>query len=230
MKRFSIGDIHGGYKALLQCIERSNFDPENDLLISVGDLVDGWPESKEVFDYLMKLKNFVFVLGNHDKWFWDYLKTGITPGMWTNQGGRATLKSFSMVENLDPYRDFLNKSVNYWEEDGKIFVHGGFPPGQTKIENISSDILMWDRDLIQYAYRDQQKAKCKSKYTRYDEVYLGHTSTFFFNTFKPMNIGEIWNLDTGGGYEGYLTIIDIDTKEYWQSDKLDTLYPGVISR
>ena len=29
MKTFVIGDIHGGYKALVQCLERSKFDYEN---------------------------------------------------------------------------------------------------------------------------------------------------------------------------------------------------------
>ena len=35
---------------------------------------------------------------------------------------------------------------------------------------------------------------------------------------------NVWNLDTGGGYEGRLTIMDIDTKEFWQSDFVNTLY------
>ena len=29
---------------------------------------------------------------------------------------------------------------------------------------------------------------------------------------------EVWDLDTGGGYEGKLTIMNVHTKEYWQSD------------
>lgn len=44
MKRFVVGDIHGGYKALAQCLKRSEFDPEKDFLISLGDICDGWPE------------------------------------------------------------------------------------------------------------------------------------------------------------------------------------------
>lgn len=30
MKTFVMGDIHGAYKALIQCIERSGFDKEKD--------------------------------------------------------------------------------------------------------------------------------------------------------------------------------------------------------
>ena len=38
MKTFVIGDIHGAYKALLQCFERSGFDYEKDHLIVLGDV------------------------------------------------------------------------------------------------------------------------------------------------------------------------------------------------
>ena len=42
-RRIVCGDIHGAHLALLQCLERSNFDFENDTLILIGDVVDGWP-------------------------------------------------------------------------------------------------------------------------------------------------------------------------------------------
>jgi len=40
-----IGDIHGAYKALVQCLERSGFDKEKDTLITIGDVCDGWHET-----------------------------------------------------------------------------------------------------------------------------------------------------------------------------------------
>jgi len=40
-KTFVIGDIHGGYKALLQCFARSGFDYKKDKLICLGDITDG---------------------------------------------------------------------------------------------------------------------------------------------------------------------------------------------
>ena len=33
MKTFAVGDIHGAYKSLVQCLERSKFDYNNDRLI-----------------------------------------------------------------------------------------------------------------------------------------------------------------------------------------------------
>ena len=66
MKRYVIGDIHGNYKALVQVLKKSKFDYKKDTLILIGDVVDGYNESYEVVEELIKIKNKVFILGNHD--------------------------------------------------------------------------------------------------------------------------------------------------------------------
>jgi serine/threonine protein phosphatase 1 len=50
------------------------------------------------------------------------------------------------------------------------------------------------------------------------------------NKYEPIYGGHVWNLDTGGGWEGKLTIMDIDTEQYWQSDFVYTLYPNCKGR
>ena len=64
----------------------------------------------------------------------------------------------------------------------------------------------------------------------FKEVFIGHTSTQFWKEDKPMNAANIWNLDTGGGFKGKISIMDINTKEYWQSDNGDILYPEFKGR
>jgi len=64
----------------------------------------------------------------------------------------------------------------------------------------------------------------------YSEVFIGHTSTQFWKCDEPMNAANIWNLDTGGGWFGKVSIMDIDTKEFWQSDKGNELYPEFKGR
>ena len=54
MKTFAVGDIPGAYKSLVQCLERSKFDYNNDRLIVMGDVVDGYPDVKQCFDELLK--------------------------------------------------------------------------------------------------------------------------------------------------------------------------------
>ena len=45
-----------------------------------------------------------------------------------------------------------------------------------------------------------------------------------------MNVFNIWNIDTGAGFSGKLTILNVDSKEYWQSDFTKSLYPAEYGR
>lgn len=63
-KTFAIGDIHGNYRGLLQCLERSGFNNKEDTLISLGDVVDGHSQSFEVVEELLKIKNLIAIKGN----------------------------------------------------------------------------------------------------------------------------------------------------------------------
>ena len=49
-----IGDIHGGLKALIQVLQKAAIQPD-DILIFLGDYVDGWSESPGVLDFLIVL-------------------------------------------------------------------------------------------------------------------------------------------------------------------------------
>lgn len=91
MKRFVIGDIHGAHKALVQCLARSKFDPATDLLISLGDICDGWPEVNQVIDELLRIKNCKLILGNHDEWALRWMKNGWMDNIWTSQGCLETM-------------------------------------------------------------------------------------------------------------------------------------------
>ena len=70
-----IGDIHGGFKALQQVLERAGV-MKNDQLIFLGDYVDGWSQSPQILDFLIELQtqqNCIFIKGNHDDLLLDWL-------------------------------------------------------------------------------------------------------------------------------------------------------------
>jgi serine/threonine protein phosphatase 1 len=46
----------------------------------------------------------------------------------------------------------------------------------------------------------------------------------------PLYKNSVWNLDTGAAFLGVLTIMDCNSKVFWQSDKLRELYPNEIGR
>ena len=57
MRTIVIGDIHGTYKALLQCFERSGFNRIKDRLIVIGDVCDGYPDVRQCIDEFLKVKH-----------------------------------------------------------------------------------------------------------------------------------------------------------------------------
>jgi serine/threonine protein phosphatase 1 len=60
--------------------------------------------------------------------------------------------------------------------------------------------------------------------TLYDEIYIGHTPVTRIGESIPIKKACVWNVDTGAAFKGPLTIMDVDTKEFWQSEPLNNLY------
>ena len=147
MKTFAIGDIHGAYKALIQCFERSGFDRENDRLIVLGDVCDGYTEVQQCIDELLKVKHCDLVIGNHDLWALDWALKGLTPEIWTTQGGSQTMASYGGGQMPQAHVDFLKSGKPYIELDGMLFVHGGYNP-MAKLEKQKLEFLTWDRSLL----------------------------------------------------------------------------------
>lgn len=81
-KKFVIGDIHGRYNALKEVLKKSKFNCKKDKLIILGDIVDGGYNSYMVVGELLKIKNKVFIMGNHDEWFMNHIKTGWAGDIW----------------------------------------------------------------------------------------------------------------------------------------------------
>lgn len=241
MKTFVIGDVHGNHRALLQCLERSGFDKENDKLISLGDIADGWSEVPECVDTLLSIKNLVCIRGNHDVWCYDWFKMGATPLIWTQQGGIATIEAYIRTGKLVDkfHQDFWNDQIDYYiDEENRLFIHGGwdymegFPRGALLHVNAGSIAkeCHWDRSLLmgaKSAFGNKMARNGKFKaLEEFKEIYIGHTA----ENDGPNQYGNLWNLDTGAGWYGRLTIMDIDTKEFWQSDPSRELYPDEKGR
>jgi len=223
MKTFVIGDIHGAYRALRQCLERSGFDYEKDRLIVLGDVADGWREVAESFEELLKIRNLVYVRGNHDQWLAQWLEYGEQPLIWTIQGGQNSIRSYlENPELMKKHLDFLKRTKCYFmDEEKRVYVHGGIKP-DTPVEETEEQYLMWDRDLFVYRHEYDEIA-------RYKEVYVGHTS-IWRESHEPLNHGNVYFMDTGGGWEGKVSIMDVKTKQFWQSDVVTHLYPGERGR
>lgn len=242
-----MGDIHGGYSALLQCLQRSGFDYAKDCLIQLGDIVDGYPESYKCVEELLKIRNLIGVLGNHDEWFSEFINTDLHPQFWTF-GGKGTLLSYlehsgkaggylaarkgfktSLTSSDIPSSHkglFARQQLYYVDAKNRCFVHAGFD-NSLPFYNQERDHYLYNRSLWQNAF-DLSKTACGTENfyfsDGFEEIYIGHTPTTNFGSDKPLYALNIINMDTGAGHTGRLTIMDIDSKEFWQSDTMPLLY------
>lgn len=221
---YVIGDIHGAFRALKQCLSKSNFNYETDHLICLGDVCDGWPDTKLCIDELLKISNLTYIIGNHDIWLSNWFQQNIAEDIWLSQGGKASIASYS--EGVpQSHVDFLKKALHYFVDKRKLFVHAGIDP-HVPLEK--QDILnfAWDRSLVQKAWNFYVR-ETSSQLTQFEEVYLGHTPIPFAH---PIKACEVWMMDTGAGWSGVLSMMNIHSKEVFISDPVPMLYPGVEGR
>ncbi len=239
-KTFAIGDIHGALKALEQIMERIPVQP-GDRLIFLGDYVDGWSQSAPVIDYLIQLDvtyECIFIKGNHDIWCEEWLRGKPADETWLFHGGWATVESYRTLsaEQKEVHLQFFERMKNYFiDESNRLFIHAGFSsmhgPGKEHHESNYS----WDRTLWELALAADRKIRIDSKYypkrlLLFHEIYIGHTPTLYYDVDTPMQGCNVWNIDTGAAFHGKLSAMNIDTKEFWQTDIVQELYPGEKGR
>jgi len=223
-RTFVIGDIHGAYRALRQCLQKAAFDYSNDHLICLGDVCDGWPETRESIGELLKINHLAYILGNHDFWALQWMLTGKEESSWLAQGGESTMESYRAGLPVDHIK-LLKEAHPYFLLDNKIFVHAGIDR-QRRIERQDLDIFLFDRSLTMTPL-DHYKNSIHVTLTEYEEVYVGHTP---ISSSEPLFSCGVWLMDTGAGWSGVLSMMEIFTKEVFTSDKVPSLYPGVRGR
>jgi serine/threonine protein phosphatase 1 len=216
-RSFVIGDIHGNYKPMMELFRTVSLDYKNDLLISLGDLVDRGPEPVRVVDEVMKIRNFIFIMGNHDYWFYEYLRSGIQTIDWLSQGGKQTIKNYSDNPGAGlRHLDFFESAWHYYiDKKNRLFIHAGFdwkkPFAQQKAD---TEVLLWDRTLFAAASVYQENGK---NFEEFSEIYIGHSPTQLLDRNCPVQLSNLCMMDTGAGHKRFLSLMDIDSKEYWQS-------------
>lgn len=230
-----IGDIHGSYKALLQALERAGLTAK-DHLIFLGDYVDGWGQSPEVIDHLIQLKSqyhCIFMRGNHDDLLLSWLRDGEFTEQWFEHGGKMTMDCYNALseEKKQIHILFLESLEDYYlDSDNRLFVHAGFTSLNGVKHEYFTRMFYWERTLWETALSldtrlDREDPLYPKRFTLYKEIFIGHTPVTRINQTVPVNKVNVWNVDTGAAFKGPLTVMDADTKEYWQSDPVHELYP-----
>lgn len=255
MKTYVVGDIHGAYLALVQVLSRAPVNKGDRIIFlgDYVDGWSQSAEVVQFLIEFSKEYDCIFIKGNHDMWCEKWLTTGVRDHVWIMNGGQATVDSYINTNHLvsSYHHMFFYKLHNYYiDEQNRGFVHGGFNSKKgLGHEHYKSDYY-WDRDLWNLAlmqhnnFQDAEEPVLEQvrRFEKHKEVFIGHTTTCNWiakphypeweemgKKAAPINIPmhrcNVWNLDTGAGWSGKLTIMDVDTKEYWQSDLVKELYP-----
>lgn len=176
MKYFVVSDVHSFYYEMRNALTDKGFDTDNPehKLIVCGDLFDRGSQAVELFEFVKSLGDrFIYVRGNHEDLLFDCYnelisgrgceryhvsnKTVDTICQFTGLSYYELMfntpeRDAVFKEKLEPLLDFITeKSVNYYETDDYIFVHGWIP------ETPNKDAYPWwdsSKDLYNADWRN----------------------------------------------------------------------------
>ncbi len=220
---YAIGDVHGELDKLEELLQSLPLR-DGDRLIFLGDYVDRGRDSCGVIDRLIELQKHwpcVFLLGNHESMFLDFLG-------WTDQayfggeaflmnGGDHTLESYGFFEETDKkkyklpedHEDFLLGLKLYHREGDYLFVHAGIDRPLLRerdvgyvLHKVKVEDLLWNRST------------CDLPHNMPVTVIYGHTPTEDFEVRwnLPFSVG----IDTGAVYGGPLTALRLPDETLFQ--------------
>lgn len=203
---FCVGDIHGHFTKLQKALDEMGFDPLQDRLFSVGDLVDRGPECRDVLEWLDKTW-FHPVRGNHD----DYVCRFDTCDVdnWVYNGGSwfAGLNRDEQEEFRVQFRE-IPLAIEVETDEGLIgIVHADVPNGgwrnlESHFSNRNGrNFVMWSRNRFEHSD--------DSGVDGVRAVICGHTPLR-----APVVLGNVYHIDTAGWTaDGYFTFINLATLE-----------------
>lgn len=132
MATYAIGDIQGCREHLERLLEKIRFDPAQDIIWFVGDLVNRGPDSLGVLRLVRNQlrERAITVIGNHD----IHLMS-----VWSGHGrlkSSDTLRATIDAEDAGDLIDWLRRRplMHLNEELGYAMIHAGIPPAWSVAE------------------------------------------------------------------------------------------------
>lgn len=198
-----VSDIHGCYQRLMEELKRRHFNPYEDLLISVGDLIDRGPDSVKSLQ-LINEKWFRAVRGNHEQMAIDSLDNNDF-ALWTMNGGMW----FSRLghEEQQQARVLLNACralphiIEITCENGlNVIAHADYPAEEYHCEKpVSARRVLWDRDRLMGFMVGKGQGIHGA-----DHFWFGHTPVD-----RRYDFSNLHYIDTGAVFDGYFTLAQL---------------------
>ncbi|MER1433109.1 metallophosphoesterase [Enterobacter hormaechei] len=196
-----VGDLHGCYTNLMTQLGKVDFDPAQDLLISIGDLIDRGAENVECLE-LIEMPWFRAVRGNHEQMMIDALAPGGMPYHWVRNGGawffNLDYDQERLVALLVRKAAELPLVIELVTGDKKyVICHADYPHDEYEFgKPLPEEMVIWNRDRINNSQNGEVR-EIKGA----DLFIFGHTPARM-----PLRFANQYYIDTGAVFCGNLTI------------------------
>jgi serine/threonine protein phosphatase 1 len=210
-RTIAIGDIHGCAQAFTALIEAIRPGLQDEI-VTLGDYIDGGPDSRGVLDQLLALSGqcrLVPLMGNHEEMLLAALDSRSERAFWLKFGGDATLASYGGAAEPEAipleHLGFVRRCRPYHETGSHIFVHANYRPNQP-MGSLSTSVLYWEPLQLQRA----------GPHFSGKIVIVGHTPQ---PGGRILDLGYLKCIDMDCWRGGCLTALEVGTGRIWQADR-----------
>lgn len=150
MNCFIIGDVHGCFFTMEKLLKHWN--PENEHLVFIGDLIDRGNYNTKVIKRCMELQesypNCTVLKGNHEYEFTEFYEKGENQN-WTQQCGEKTLLDFK-ENNVDLRKIYLwfQSLPLKFETENLMLTHAGITETENPYLEDHDDSVLWNRKKL----------------------------------------------------------------------------------
>lgn len=202
-KIWIVGDLHGCRSQLNTLLQAHDFDKQQDLLISVGDLIDRGPDSLGCLA-LLEEPWFRCVRGNHEEMALNALQ-GHESQLWEMNGGgwfwqlkgAEVITARHALNRLKEIPLILHLQL---EEQIVVVAHADYPAEHYAWEQaVNWHDVVWSRrriDGLQQGRRDTIPGA--------DAFYFGHTPLQ-----HRLDVDNLHYIDTGAVFGNHLTLVQV---------------------
>lgn len=191
-----VGDLHGCFSLLMAKLRQCHFDPWQDLLVSVGDVIDRGPDSLRCLR-LMRKSWIVVVRGNHEQMALDALATGeqlswfMNGGAWFAHADQPAARlALEACRKLPWILELRCRSGIH------VVAHADYPDDDYQWQKeVDLQRVLWDRARLMNNGNGIRGA---------DHFWFGHTPLR-----HRLDRDNLHYIDTGAVFGGELTLVQL---------------------
>lgn len=251
MKYYVVSDIHSFYTKMISALDENGFfeDTSPHTLVVCGDMMDRGSEAVKMQEFMMeqfRKGDLIFVRGNHEDLIMDLIKnfhkySDIINSPYCHHASNGTVDTACQLANCSVYdleynlktlestpfiKELIPNSVNCFETEHYIFVHGWIPVKQDKTLSYSMNYSFdpdwrkgdWEKarwlNGIDMAMKKEiivpdKTIVCGHWHCSYGNYYYGNAETEF-SDFTPFVSNGIIAIDACTAYSGKVNCIVLE--------------------